>query len=182
MVFFIPVVPSIAQDKEVKGLVAYGELAGAAWKYSINVEHELFKTANLTLFGRIGLGVGSVNDSQIKRTYIGAPIGFSLISGMGKHHPELGLHASYVQGRYARVESVGSYGAEGGPGKEIFLVPSVGYRFQQPRGGFFAKFLWTPLIKITDLPGEGQPSIDDQSQSAYTWFGLSAGYFFSRKR
>ena len=162
--FLLFVVLSFAQDRlDLRGFIAYAEVGGAAWQYSANIEYSFLYTKNLTFNARAGFGIGTVNSDE-KRTCIGIPIGINVFTGQGNHHPELGLNISYVQGR----------GDEGDPSKEVYLVPSIGYRFQRPQGGFFAKFLWTPLIK-TKLAD------DEPSESAYSWVGLSAGYFFARK-
>lgn len=126
------------------------DLAGNSGFYTLNGEYKVGEIKDYKLNARIGFGYYSGSRIQ----FTGIPIGINMITGTKKHHLELGLGASYIKGIENMQIPAGTYGnpqewsqqSEG-----IYLVPSVGYRFDKLTGGLILKVYYSPLITIYDF-------------------------------
>jgi len=145
--------PSIGQNLYVKGgnkgtpdHVAYVELGGTAYFYSVNYERKLLHRSNFAMFGRIGLEYLPIRQADMM---VHLPLGAAFTFGQRKHRFEAGMAALF------RIDfSPGVGFGEGfyltNPPTRIFLSPSIGWRFHAKPNeygeSFFLKVLFTPLI------------------------------------
>jgi hypothetical protein len=151
---------------DFKGTAFYAELIGHTLTYSFNAEHHLKKLRNLNLGIRAGFG-------GIPTEY-GGSLGLTGFTGKNKSHFDMGIALSYIYGaqyyQYSGSNQVRS--------STLFIVPTIGYRYQKPASSFFLKAGITPLIKLHDFKEEFSDSIFWKILPSAA---LSFGYFFSKR-
>ena len=136
----------ISQNKSAITL----DLVGNSGYYSLNGEYEIGKFKNCKLNARIGFGYYPLTDGD----FVGIPIGFNLLTGTKKHHIELGLGASYIKGLEDSRVPAGLFGNTQElrqRSEAIYLVPTVGYRYDNLTRGLILKIYYSPLITIYDF-------------------------------
>lgn len=143
---------SVAQNLYVKGAtkgtpnhVAYLEMGGTAYYYSLNYEHKLLQRSAFAMFGRIGLEYLPVRQAD---KMIHLPIGASFTIGQKKHRIEAGIAGLFRIDFSPVAFGDGFYLTN--PPTRIFLAPSVGWRFHTKPNeygeSFFLRVMFTPLI------------------------------------
>jgi hypothetical protein len=161
---------SVAQTA-FSGLTIYGELGGSAGMYSINAEHAVIRAGSWTGSARIGYGKARINDGH--RFFRGLPVGLNLFYGKGNHHPEVFFGLSYIEGmHYLRMLTY-----ERNRSQALYLASGVGYRFQKPGGGVFARLVYMPLTKVKEF-SDYEPWIAKVGGMQH-YAGVSIGYSFS---
>ena len=126
------------------------DLAGNSGFYSLNGEYEIGQIKNCKLNARVGFGYYPLNDGD----FVSIPIGFNLVTGTKKHHIELGLGTSYIKGLEDSHVPAGLFGNTQElrqRSEAIYLVPTVGYRYDNLIGGLILKIYYSPLITIYDF-------------------------------
>ena len=167
----IATLPTYSQDRpNFRGPVLYTELGGGSSLLTINAEHIVFKLPRWYVNARVGYGYAIVNGYERS----GTPVGINLFRFVGNHHPEIGLGISYIEG----IERYTSWGEQRW-NRGLYAYASIGYRFQRPQGGMFFKALWNPLFQLREYNPD--PNFVVGEASPY-WWGVSAGYFFNRKK
>lgn len=157
------------QDKGASGDTTSGprhllylEAGGAALLGSVNYELEPAPGLGLRAgFGavpvcpiRLHVDDGTSPNDTRDTSCGGLPIstlGASYSALSGSHHPEVGALYTW---------------AWADDNDARFVVPSVGYRYQRPGGGFLFRAAFTPFVRIN-------------SGDVLPWGGLSFGYSFS---
>jgi hypothetical protein len=132
---------SFSQDlkRPVSGI--FLELGGNAGVLSLNYDRR-FSKSNDGLGWRVGVGVGAV-PSHILASFIPTfPLGVNYLFGKGSHHLEVGAGVTFANEEFSPSgERVAS----------TYFVPSLGYRFQRPKGFSFRLFASPFLGKINEL-------------------------------
>ncbi|MFH2142545.1 MAG: hypothetical protein ABIJ97_08995, partial [Bacteroidota bacterium] len=101
--------------RRIANWAVYGEFAGAAWYYSVNIEN-LFESKEMHMFtGRIGIGVLPGESG----TEINIPAMLNFLFGY-KNHFAFGLGADFKMNN---------------DGSQIYPIGDIGYRHQNPKGG-----------------------------------------------
>src|SRR4030095_15069273 len=85
------------------------------------------------------------------------PVGINHLTGRKSHHFESGLGVTYVSGNVTWFDS------EKEKARGVVFIPSVGYRYAKPKGGFMGRAVISPII------GAGVVGF---------YFGLSVGAAF----
>jgi len=145
--------PVLGQNLYVKGgnkgtpdNVAYLELGGTGYFYSVNYERKLLQRSTFAMFGRIGLEYLPIRQADMM---VHLPLGAAFTLGQRKHRFEAGMAALF------RIDfSPGVGFGEGfyltNPPTRIFLSPSIGWRFHAKPNeygeSFFLRVMFTPLI------------------------------------
>jgi hypothetical protein len=133
----------------------FAELGGPALLYSFNYEYRpvwfLRLRAGAALLPMPG--VGGDNDCLLDAC---GELAMTIISAQGlllrgDHHIEVGLGTS-----------IGLTSDD----DARFLTPLVGYRYEEPDGGFLFRASFTPLVRMNDF------------EDVLPWGGLSFGYSF----
>jgi hypothetical protein len=144
---------SLAQNLYAKGgnkgtpdHVAYLELGGTAYLYSLNYELKVLQRSAFALFGRIGFEYLPVRQADMM---VHLPLGAAMTIGQRKHRFEAGMAALF------RIDFSPGVGFGEGfyltdPPTRIFLSPSLGWRFHAKPNeygeSFFLRVMFTPLI------------------------------------
>jgi hypothetical protein len=143
---------SLAQNLYVKGAtkatpnhVAYVELGGAGYYYSINYEHKLVQRSAFAMFGRIGFEYLPVRQAD---RIIHLPLAAAFTIGQKKHRFEAGMGALF------RIDFGGAAFGQGfyltNPPTRIFMAPSLGWRFHAKPNeygeSFLLRVMFTPLV------------------------------------
>ena len=126
---------NISQEK-TKDFALTFDLLGNSGLYSLNGEYKIGKINNYQVNARAGFGYSKINGFE----FLGIPLGLNLLTGTKNHHLELGLGTSYIMGTSHIFIKTGNYISSEG----IFLIPSIGYRFDKPTGGLIFKVYYSP--------------------------------------
>ncbi|MCF8256074.1 MAG: hypothetical protein K9J06_00875 [Flavobacteriales bacterium] len=125
--------------------VAYLEMGGIGYYYTLNYEIKLLQRSAFAMFGRIGLEYLPVRQAD---RMVHLPIGASFTIGQKKHRIEAGIAGLF------RIDFSPVAFGEGfyltNPPTRIFLAPSLGWRFHAKPNeygeSFFLRVMFTPLI------------------------------------
>lgn len=163
-----------APSQDYKGTLFYLEAGGAGGYYSVNAERVFASVGKFKLSGRVGFGNANFdldNYNNDPRKYYTIPVGVQAFRGSGYRHIEFGLGLSYIEGEDALVtyETIEN--------ETLYLVPSIGYRYQKPSGGFFVRVLYTPHIRIKEF--SGFTGFDEKFDQ---WLGISIGHCFTKTK
>jgi hypothetical protein len=177
----------------------YIELGGQSLIGSLNYDR-LFRV-NKKVKTSFSAGFGTFGDYTKGGydEYYSLPLSYNFLFGKKNSHLELGIgivifaeayledysydikYPTYIQGNdfYTNQIDIATY-----------ITPKIGYRFQKPKGGFFFKVAFTPLLNFFNRQ-EGvkkngvryEPSTTDWftggldiMPSAMPWLGISLGY------
>lgn len=167
LLFVIGLTDSRSQEiqSDFKGTIGFVELIGHNLTYSLNLESHLKEINNINLGVRFGLG-GIPNE-------YGAALGLTGFTGEKKGHFDFGIALSYVYGAQSYQDS----GSEKVMSSTIFIVPTIGYRYQRPTGGFFFKAGITPLFKLKELKEE---FASDSYWKVLPSIGICVGHYFKK--
>jgi hypothetical protein len=138
----------------------YLELASKGSIYSVNFDHIFRRGDKLSYSYRIGF--------SIEKNGISFPVGINMITGKKSHHAEFGLTLIPYIEQYKTFLSGNNVSD-----KYLYIIPSVGYRFQPHNGGFFLKAGVSPLIFL-DPPSDNFWKMDPR-----LFFYGNAGVGFS---
>ena len=171
----------------------YVEAFGQSLYYSFNYDRLLFTKKRFPGTFSVGLSVLPTPDY----TQISVPFSFNGLIGKGSHHLELGIGVTPMYFRERMKSNIGNSEAKQMLANDFFfyLTPKIGYRYQNPKGGFFAKATLTPPIGIFShwggsferntsptYPGHNSffrtPVFD--SNIIYPWAGISIGWTFKK--
>jgi hypothetical protein len=143
------------------------DLGGPGFMYSINYERFLLQDVALRA-GIMYFGIGaSSGDSSASVSMMAIPI-LAEYTGVraGNHALELGIGLDPLHFT-ATASSGGTFG--GLSGWAMTGTAAIGYRYQDPAGGFLFRATFTPLFIFS--PGEG-------GSAFIPWGGISFGYSF----
>lgn len=146
---FLFLLPSIIQGQstDTKKNTVYVEAFGSGLYYSVNYDRIIIE--NEKSFGGLSIGIAALPLKD--RTSVMLPLslyGLSSLSADNPHFFEYGagfstLHErdnKYIDDRHGgRIKSAETV---------LFFVPKIGYRFQQAKGGFFARITLSPLVQV----------------------------------
>lgn len=146
----------------------YAELAGSAGIYSINYDLIAFKFNDLKLGARAGL-------SFLSEGYEGSSVDLHLPITLNlmytfkeRHHAELGIGTQIASYEIRKINSAEDVGFT--RKTEALGNYTLGYRYQQPEGGFMFRVFYSPFF------------YQDGIYFRYEhWAGLSIGYTFKKK-
>ena len=147
-----------AQNPKLARTTVFGEAGGNAWLYSVNADYRIGKHVSVRA-GVTAIEAGGVG-------LYGGPLMVSALPGWKAHRAEIG--AGVLLGYLANRSFEAHFGSDPEPGQANGMVTptvSVGYRYQQPEGGFFLRLAYTPVVAGGDWSH---------------WAGLGAGYTFPR--
>jgi hypothetical protein len=155
---------SFAQLREAKGTISksslYGNVGMNGLAFSISYDYRFSrKSAGLGVHAGIGF-VPTFFFGNI----LTLPVGATYLFGSGPHYIETGLGYTYCHFNSGEERKI--FGRDISTVNFGFVIPSVGYRFQPPQGGFTWKILISPLI------GSGY---------SFFWAGASVGFTFNRR-
>ena len=177
------------------------DLGGNSGGYSLNGEYEILKYDKYRLNARLGFGYLPIRESN----FLSIPFGLNILTGKQTHHLELGIGLSYINGLQFKNIQIGSndnYYAD----NAIYIVPSVGYRFDRLKGGLYFKVYYSPLILTHDFLNEDkfiEDAVPDgivtgnstkkdyfeyffgdsflpEAKNHFGYFGISIGYRFKK--
>lgn len=127
--------------KSIDRNTLYADFATKGAIYSVNYDRVFSYGKKLAKSYRLGLCV--LNDA------IAFPLGIQFYTGKEAHHLEYSLTiVPYIE-KYQDLFSGQSISD-----KKLYILPGLGYRYQPPSGGFFAKIVAGPLIYL-------DPAADD---------------------
>lgn len=157
--FFLPQY-GVAQQNRAKNHL-YVEALGNALFYSVNYERALSEK----LLGRVGFsfytieGEALAGREQFEGNGTTIPIMINYLSGSGNGHLELGGGIAVYS---TDVDNPSSDFLDFN-GSTLLFTGTVGYRYQQPGGGFLFKLSFTPLTNF---------------EVVLPWLGAGIGYSF----
>jgi hypothetical protein len=123
---------------------AFIEAGGAAVLYSVNYEYRFIPELGL----RAGISVVPLCIFRCTTVAI-LPVSINGIVGEGNHHFEYGAGFTYV--------TLDDDDAR-------FVFPELGYRYENPSGGFLFRATFTPLVRLR------------KPKDVLPWGGVSFGY------
>jgi len=144
--------PAFSQSKSNS---LYLEFFGSGGLYSVNYDRLLTEEVGIRVGFMYFEADWFVFFTDMEMFLI--PITLNYLVGTGKHKFELGAGPVIVFG------SVGFWGSDPGSGSGVGWTGTIGYRYQQPNGGFLFRIGFTPVL----FSGEFHPS-----------GGLSLGFSF----
>lgn len=133
---------SASSQVNVKGLknALFVEVSSRGPVYSINYERT-FKTSSISAYNyRAGF--------SIEKSGLGFPIGLGLVRGKNAHHPEVTLVLFPYIKHYNSL-----FNTKDSSDKVLYIVPSLGYRYQKWDSRFFIKAAAAPLL-LLDPPSD----------------------------
>ncbi len=125
-----------AQKKDstfTKRNTLYAGFANEGAIYSINYDRVFSQNKKLAWSYRIGF--------SLLENAIAIPVGINLFTGKGNSHVEYSFTVIPYVDKYRSFLS-----SDDLSDKYIYLIPGIGYRFQQPKGGIFLKALISPTV------------------------------------
>lgn len=163
--------PGLAQDSQeqdsLRPVAVFAELGGGSSGFTLNIEKTLFKVKRTWFINaRIGGGSYRIRNGQARFTSV--PAGVSMHHGSRRHHPEIALTFSYVEGTAWSDANTEEFG------KSFYLTPGVGYRYQKPGTSFFLKAQYVLLIKVKEF----DPYWADTTGKAFHLGGICIGFSF----
>ena len=107
---------------------------------------------------------------------MGIPVSYNWIFGKKKNPLELGAGLTYWRETGYHNNSADNY---------LYLTPKISYRLQNPKGGFFFRFSFTPsigLIEYSKWDGAWWRSYFENplGDFIFPWGGISIGYTLKR--
>ena len=129
--------------------------------YSINYDRIFYETDKIAYSYRLGFSV--------LEDVIAAPAGINLFVRKGNFHPELSLTLMPYVDKYKSFMSDNDLSD-----KYLYVIPGIGYRYQKPNGGFFAKALISPMV-VLDPPSSNFWKMDPK---LYPAASIGLGYSF----
>ena len=154
---------TIAEKPYMKNTV-YFEALGNGLLYSLNYDRILAKHRKFALAGRVGAARMPDINYQFDYTF---PVEISLLYGKTNQFMEFGAGITFIDAReFSNQQENPSYTLN----NEIvrYKVMRVGYRYQEPEGGFFFRAgLMYFMIDWTNL---------QHGYAAIPWGGISLGY------
>lgn len=150
-----------AQDSRTAKNTLYLELLGNGIFYSVNYEHFLSDQ----LAARAGISYSTLTSetsgqTQKEGNFFTFPLMLNYLVGKGSSHLELGGGLSIITFSETNPES---NLLDFISGTTVLVTGTVGYRYQQPDGGFVFRIGFTPLTNFNVVA---------------PWGGLSLGYAF----
>jgi hypothetical protein len=138
----------------------YADFASEGAVYSINYDRIFNKGEKINISYRVGVFV--LND------VIAFPIGIQFFTGQYASHIEFSLTVEPYIEKYQDI-----FDGNNVADKKAYIMPGVGYRYQRPDGGFFAKVVVGPMIYLDP------PSNDFWNMDTLVYAGITAGVGFS---
>lgn len=137
------------------------DVSSAGPVYSLNFDRIFSGKTSIKYSYRVGF--------HLLNSDVGLPVGLSMLAGSNNHHAELGLtFIPYIK-RFKYLFNEGSLSD-----KQIFIIPSIGYRFQKAGGGVFFRILVSPMVFL-DPPSD---DFWDMEPKIYGMAGIGAGWTF----
>ncbi len=134
----------------------YADFAVKGATYSANYDRIFSYGKKLAKSYRVGLSF--LNNA------IALPLGVQFFSGQGSHHVEYSLTVVPYIEKYKELFTGNNLSD-----KKIFIMPGAGYRYQPPKGSFFAKVVLGPIIYL-------DPASDNfWRMDAKVYAGITAG-------
>ena len=160
LTLFVTVTAAAQPVKNIDRNTLYADFAIKGATYSVNYDRVFSYGKKLAKSFRVGFSV--LNDA------IAFPLGIQFYSGKEAHHLEYSLTiVPYIE-KYQDLFSGTSISD-----KKLYILPGLGYRYQPPTGGFFAKIVAGPLIYL-------DPAADDAvHMETKVYPGITAGAGFS---
>ncbi len=138
----------------------YADFASKGAFYSVNYDRIFSSGKKINISFRAGFSI--LNDA------IAFPLGIQFFTGQEASHIELSLTIEPYIENYKELLN-GSSGSD----TKAYIMPGVGYRYQKPEGGFFAKVVAGPIIYLDP------PSNDFWNMDPVVYTGVTAGLGFS---
>jgi hypothetical protein len=138
----------------------YADFASKGAVYSINYDRVFSQGKKINISFRAGVSV--LND------VIAFPLGMQFFTGQDASHIELSLTVEPYIEKYQDI-----FDGNNTSDKKAYIMPGVGYRYQKPGGGFFAKVVVGPIIYLDP------PSNDFWNMDPVVYAGITAGVGFS---
>ncbi|MES2733026.1 MAG: hypothetical protein V4714_14855 [Bacteroidota bacterium] len=156
--------PAFSQDTRPlfpKRNAFYVEAMGKGPYYSVNYDRIIRVRTKWSYSFRVGVSLVADGWS--------VPLGIHAFTTPGNHHLELGLGVTPYVDHYRTFLSKNDRSD-----KYLYVVPSVGYRYQKPEGGLFFTAGLAPYIFLDP------PSTDvfDVTPSYKLWAGVAVGFSF----
>lgn len=152
---------------DFNGLLVYAEVWGHSLdKVTINGEYSVIQHPKF--FINAGIGFGAWGEKGVP--WITVPVNINAVTKGKKHHFEVETSLVYNEGMvvYPHNGPVGN--------KSLYLIPSIGYRWQKAEGKWVLKGKISPLYKLKEY---GEASLFEYSLGIWSYsLGLSVGYFF----
>jgi hypothetical protein len=139
----------------------YADFASRGAYYSVNYDRIFKEGEKLTKSYRAGFSVSS--------NTIALPLGINFFTGHHASHTEFSLTLVPFIEEYKSFLSSNDLSD-----KKMLIIPGVGYRYQQPEGGFFFKTVAAPAIYL-DPPSDYFWKMDGKLYPAIT---AGIGYSF----
>ncbi len=162
LLFILPIITQ-GQSIDTKKNTVYVEAFGSGLYYSINYDRIIIE--NEKSYGGLSIGIAALSSKD--RTSVMLPLslyGLASLSANKSHFFEYGagfstLHErdnKYIDDRHGgRIKSAETV---------LFFVPKIGYRYQQAKGGFFARITLSPLVQVFyHLTAKGENWTDGSS-------------------
>ena len=128
--------------------------------YSVNYDHIFQRKNKFNLSYRIGFSISG--------EAIGVPLGINLFVGEKGSHFEASLKlVPYIKSYQGLI------GSDKDSDGQLFIVPGIGYRYQQPEGGLFYRIVFSPVVFLDP------PSNDFWNMSPKLLGGISASLGWS---
>lgn len=138
----------------------YADFASKGAVYSINYDRVFSQGKKINISFRAGVSV--LND------VIAFPLGIQFFTGQDASHIELSLTVEPYIEKYQDIFDGNSVSDT-----KAYIMPGVGYRYQKPGGGFFAKIVVGPIIYLDP------PSNDFWNMDPVVYAGITAGAGYS---
>jgi hypothetical protein len=162
------------KNPTMTGHSVYGEIYGAGQGVTLNYDRVVCSFLS-RWNGSVSVGFGSYNKSEGRVRFISTPVGLNLFKGKNGHHKELSLHLAYVKGKELVKMGTFIWYNEG-----LYFTPAIGYRYQKEGGGFLIRLQYSPFVKLKEY---GDDYVFKRRSRPLTHsVGISAGYYFARKR
>lgn len=129
--------------------------------YSVNYDRIFKEGQQLTKSYRAGFSVTGKT--------IALPLGINFFTGHNASHMEISLTLVPYIDNYKSFLSASDLSD-----KKMLIIPGLGYRYQQPEGGFFFKAVAAPAIHL-DPPSDNFWKMDGKLYPVLT---IGAGYSF----
>ena len=138
----------------------YADFASKGAVYSINYDRVFSQGKKINISFRAGVSI--LND------VIAFPLGIQFFTGQDASHIELSLTVEPYIEKYQDI-----FDGSSQSDKKAYIMPGVGYRYQKPDGGFFAKVVVGPIIYLDP------PSDDFWKMDPVVYTGITASVGFS---
>lgn len=136
--------------RRIANWVVYGEVGGAAWYYSANIENMIESKERHMFTARLGVGAFPEKEAMC----ISVPGMLNFLFGY-KNHIEFGVGANF------RMNNDGS---------QIYPIGDMGFRHQSPRGGLMYRVSFNAHFPMEEVT----PGVEDYVFEP--WFGVGLGW------